>query len=58
MLRAHGLIQKVPTTHRYHVTSRGRLTIAAILAMDRTSLALLDKAAAWKIVAAREETNG
>jgi len=46
ILRAHGLIQKVPKTHRYHVTSQGRLAITAILTMDRTSIALLNKAAA------------
>jgi hypothetical protein len=46
ILRAHGLIQKVPKTHRYQVTSQGRLAITAILTMDCTSIALLNKAAA------------
>jgi hypothetical protein len=46
ILRAHGLIQKVPKTHRYQVTSHGRLAITAILTMDRTSIALLNKVAA------------
>ena len=46
ILRAHGLIQEVPKTHRYHVTPRGRLAITAILTMGRTSIALLNKAAA------------
>ena len=46
ILRAHGLIQKVPKTHRYQVTSHGRLAITAILTMDRTSIAQLNKAAA------------
>ena len=46
MLRAHGLIQKVSKTHRYLVTSHGRLAITAILTMDRTSIALLNKVAA------------
>ena len=46
LLRAHGLIQKVPKTHRYQVTSHGRLAITAILTMDRTSIALLNRAAA------------
>ena len=32
LLRAHGLIKKVPRTHRYQVTARGREQIAAILA--------------------------
>jgi hypothetical protein len=31
MLRAHRLIRKVPTTHRYVLTSRGRTTITAFL---------------------------
>ena len=46
LLRAHGLIQKVPKTHRYQVTSHGRLAITAILKMDRTRIALLNKMAA------------
>lgn len=32
MLRAHGLIQKVPRTHRYRISSRGRLLAAALFA--------------------------
>lgn len=43
ILRAHGLIQKVSKTHRYHVTPHGRLAITAILTMDRTSLADLNQ---------------
>jgi hypothetical protein len=46
ILRAHGLIQKIPKTYRYQVTSHGRLAITAVLTMDRTSIALLNKAAA------------
>ena len=46
ILRAHGLIQKVPKTHRYQVTPHGRLAITAILPMDRTSIAPLNQAAA------------
>jgi hypothetical protein len=41
LLRAHGLIQKVPKTHRYQVTPHGRLAITAILTMDRASKAVL-----------------
>jgi hypothetical protein len=37
--------------------SHGRLAITAILTIDRSGIALLHRAAAWKIVAAREETN-
>ncbi|MBM4091481.1 MAG: hypothetical protein FJ276_18955 [Planctomycetes bacterium] len=32
MLRAHGLIKKVPRTHRYRLTDQGHIAIAAILA--------------------------
>jgi len=32
LLRAHGLIQKVPKTHRYLVSPNGRTTITALLA--------------------------
>jgi hypothetical protein len=46
LLRAHGLIQKVPRTHRYQVTTTGRLIITAILTADRTSLSQLNKIAA------------
>jgi hypothetical protein len=42
LLRAHGLIQKVPRTHRYHVTQAGRLAIVAVLATQRASLAQLN----------------
>jgi len=46
MLRAHGLIQKVPRTHRYQVTTAGRLVITAILTADRASLSQLNRIAA------------
>jgi hypothetical protein len=32
LLRAHGLLKKVPKTHRYQVTSAGRVTMTALLA--------------------------
>jgi hypothetical protein len=31
LLRAHGLIHKVATTHRYQVSEAGQRTIAALL---------------------------
>lgn len=34
MLRAHGLIQKVPKTHRYQVTEQGRKILAALFKVD------------------------
>jgi hypothetical protein len=43
LLRAHGLIQKIPKTHRYQLTPHGRLAITAILTMDRTSIAVINQ---------------
>ena len=31
LLRAHGLIQKIPKTHRYQLTAHGRTTLVALL---------------------------
>ena len=45
MLRAHGLIQKVPHTHRYQVTTKGRQVIAALHAAREADIAKLLKAA-------------
>lgn len=41
LLRAHGLIQKVTATHRYHVTSTGRTRITAVLAARQADVAHL-----------------
>ena len=46
MLRAHHLIQKVPRTHRYVVTARGREIISAVLASQQITLEQLNKLAA------------
>src|SRR5437867_189818 len=46
MLRAHHLIQKVPRTHRYVLSPRGRDVISAILAAHRITLEQLNKLAA------------
>ena len=43
MLRAHGIIQKVPRTHRYQVTETGRVILLAILATAQTSLKQLNQ---------------
>jgi hypothetical protein len=43
LLRAHGLIQKVPRTHRYHVTDAGRAILVAVLTTARTSLHQLNQ---------------
>jgi hypothetical protein len=45
LLRAHGLLQKVPHTHRYQVTAPGRAIITAILSARQTPIAQLAKAA-------------
>jgi hypothetical protein len=43
LLRAHGLIQKVPRTHRYHVTQPGRAILVAVLTSARASLHQLNQ---------------
>jgi hypothetical protein len=40
-LRANGRIQKVPKTHRYQVTDRGRLAMTARLAARQADIAKL-----------------
>jgi hypothetical protein len=45
LLRAHGLIHKIPKTHRYQVTTRGREQIAAILAARAAGVNKLVEAA-------------
>ncbi len=45
MLRAHGLVQKVPRTHRYQVTDIGRVIVVAVLTTARTSLNELNQLA-------------
>jgi hypothetical protein len=45
LLRAHGLIQKVPKTHRYVLSDEGRRTITAILAARQANTATLTKVA-------------
>ncbi len=45
MLRAHGLIHKVPHTHRYMVSERGRQVIAALHAAREADIRKLTNAA-------------
>jgi hypothetical protein len=45
MLRAHGLIRKVPHTHRYLVSDKGRQVIAALHAAREADIEKLSKAA-------------
>ena len=46
LLRGHGLLQKVPHTHRYTVSAQGRLAISALLAAREASAQQLTKQAA------------
>ncbi|NOZ40899.1 MAG: hypothetical protein GXP24_11830 [Planctomycetes bacterium] len=46
MLRAHGLVHKIPKTHRYTVSPKGRETIAALLAARSANTQELMKIAA------------
>jgi hypothetical protein len=46
MLRAHGLIQKVPTTHLYRLTARGRTILAALQAARQATPEQLTQLAA------------
>ena len=45
LLRAHGLLLKVPHTHRYQLTIHGRKALTAILAARSATVAQLTKAA-------------
>jgi hypothetical protein len=45
LLRAHGLIRKIPRTHRYRVSDRGRMALAALLAARQADTAKLTAAA-------------
>ena len=43
LLRAHGLIRKVPGTHRYHVTDGGRSILVAVLTTAHTTVHQLNQ---------------
>jgi len=46
LLRAHGLLQKVPRTHRYQVTAVGRKILTAVLTATQATVAQLTSLAA------------
>jgi len=46
LLRAHAVIKKIPKTHRYQLTDRGRLIVTAVLAARNAELSALLKMAA------------
>ena len=45
MLRGHGLLRKVPHTHRYLLTAKGRVVVGALLAARQADTAALAAAA-------------
>ena len=45
MLRAHGLLAKLPNTHRYIVSDKGRQVITALIAIRQTDINQLPKVA-------------
>jgi hypothetical protein len=45
MLRAHGLLSKLPNTHRYIVSDKGRRVITALLTVRQTDINQLQQAA-------------
>jgi hypothetical protein len=46
LLRAHGILRKVPRSHRYHVTAHGRTLVTALLAARAANTEQLTKMAA------------
>jgi hypothetical protein len=46
LLRAHGLLRKLPNTHRYQLTSKGRQIITALLSACYADVEQLTKMAA------------
>lgn len=46
LLRGHGLIRKIPKTHRYQLTPSGRTTLTAILVAQQTNIQQLAQLAA------------
>ena len=46
LLRAHGILRKVPHTHRYHLSERGRTVVTALLTARQASTEELTKLAA------------
>ena len=46
LLRAHGLIRKVTGTHRYHLSSRGRIIVTALITARNASTEALTRLAA------------
>lgn len=46
LLRGHGLIKKIPKTHRYQLTTSGRTIITALLVAQQTSIQHLAQLAA------------
>ena len=58
LLRAHGLIRKLPHTHRYRVTPKGQQLASALAYMHDITLQTLNNAASSQILAGKQETEG
>ncbi len=48
ILRAHGLIRKLPGQRRYHMTTKGRQIATALLQVQHATLQQLNAIAAWQ----------
>jgi len=46
LMKAHHLIRKVPKTHRYHLTEKGRLAVTALSVAKQSSIKKLNELAA------------
>jgi hypothetical protein len=46
ILRAHGLVSKVPKSHRYRITDRGRIAVTALIAAQNAAVQRLTELAA------------
>jgi hypothetical protein len=46
LLRAHGILKKVPHTHRYQLTQQGRIIVTALLIVRNTTIQQLERVAA------------
>ncbi|MCB0292930.1 MAG: hypothetical protein KDH97_21935, partial [Calditrichaeota bacterium] len=45
LMCAHGLVRKMPKTHRYRITQKGQLTMSTAMSIRNSCLSQLEKAA-------------
>jgi len=58
LLRAHGLIRKLPHTHRYRISPKGQQLASALSCMRETTLQTINDTASRQIFAGKQETEG